>query len=94
MADEAREIIEDLVLQFGIMGTKNKQTVIGTSGLSALERAFSYLGWNDPHRIPESGCQAEGCYQPATCGTPTPDGYKRLCYRHYHKVQLLEFERR
>ena len=86
MADEAREIIEDLVLQFGYRSARNRQTVIGTAGLSALEWAFQFLGWKDPHPIPWAGCQAKGCYQPATCGTPTPDGYKSLCGNHYREI--------
>ncbi len=24
----------------------------------------------------------EKCSSPATCGTPTPDGYRRTCYEH------------
>ncbi len=82
----ARELIIDLCYQFGDRGTKNRQCVLGTSGLSALEDAFAYLGWDQPHPIPDEGCQHKGCYQPATCGTPTGDGYKRLCYDHFKLV--------
>ncbi len=82
----ARELIVDLCYQFGDRGTKNRQCVLGTSGLSALEDAFSFLGWDQPHPIPDEGCQAKNCYAPATCGVPTPDGYMRLCYKHFSMV--------
>ena len=29
----------------------------------------------------------EGCHEYATCGTPTKDGYKRVCYKHYREIQ-------
>lgn len=31
-------------------------------------------------------CMQEGCENEATCGTPTPDGYKRLCGEHYAAI--------
>lgn len=79
---ESREIIEDLLHQFAYDCPHGKLT---TGGLSALEAAFEYVGWSDPHPLDDSLlCQA-GCGNRATCGTPTPDGYKRLCYTHYEK---------
>jgi hypothetical protein len=27
-------------------------------------------------------CAAEDCWQEATAGTPTPDGYKHTCHEH------------
>ncbi len=30
-------------------------------------------------------CEEPGCENEATCGTPTPDGYKRLCGTHFAK---------
>ena len=79
---EAREIIEGLAYQFGFRGVKDGATSLGTAGHSDLERAFAFLGWSDPQPIPEEGCEAEGCVEPATCGTPTPEGYRRLCRSH------------
>ena len=54
-----------------------------TGGLSALEGAFDAMGWDDPYPIPESACDELGCTKRATCGTPTLDGYKRLCGEHF-----------
>lgn len=48
-ADELRETVEDLVLQFAYPTTKNGVPVLTTGGLSALEGAFAVLGWDDPH---------------------------------------------
>ena len=28
-------------------------------------------------------CEVAGCNSVATCGTPTADGYRRLCGRHF-----------
>jgi hypothetical protein len=28
-------------------------------------------------------CDEPGCWKDATCGTPTPDGYRRVCGGHY-----------
>lgn len=27
-------------------------------------------------------CAFDGCAEPATCGTSTPDGYRRTCSKH------------
>ena len=27
-------------------------------------------------------CDEPDCWEPDTCGTPTPDGYRRTCWRH------------
>lgn len=35
-------------------------------------------------------CDEPGCWEPDTCGTPSPEGYRRVCGNHYHKLQLLE----
>jgi hypothetical protein len=59
---------------------------LSTGGLSALEEAFEVLEWDDPHPVPERGCQMPGCEQMGTCGTPTPDGYKRVCGDHFHEL--------
>lgn len=31
----------------------------------------------------QSCCERENCWEQDTCGTPTSDGYKRLCGFHY-----------
>lgn len=81
---ESREIIESLLHQFAY---DNEHGAIGTGGLSALEAAFDYMGWEDPHPLEEELiCNNESCEKTATCGTPTPEGYQRLCYDHYVAV--------
>ena len=78
---ESREIIEDLLHQFAY---DNNHGSIGTGGLSALEAAFDYVGWEDPHPLEEELiCNNKACDRRATCGTPTDEGYQRLCYDHY-----------
>ena len=84
--DSPEEVIEDLLWQFAYRGEKDGRLVLCTGGLSALESAFVAVGWNDPHPVPELECQAEDCHKEATCGRPTPDGYKRLCGDHYRQI--------
>ena len=79
-----REILEDLVNQFAYEGKPvNGVASITPGGSSALQWAFKVLGYLDPHPMPHKQCQATGCTAHATCGTPTPGGYKRLCATHY-----------
>jgi len=40
----------------------------------------------------ENMCNVPGCDKPATCGTPTKDGYKRLCGNHYSKLKPRDIE--
>lgn len=47
--DVLREALVGMVLQFAHRGQCDGYTVLGTGGLSALERAFAALGWDDPH---------------------------------------------
>ena len=65
---------------------------ISTGGLSTLERAFDILGWNDPHPVPECECEVPGCHEYANCGTPTKDGYKRVCGKHFAELTHKEAE--
>ena len=81
--DDPAEVIEDLLCQFAYRTKKNGRLALTTGGLSALESGFCAIGWDDPHPIPDAECQRDGCHEEATCGTPTPDGYKRLCGEHY-----------
>lgn len=34
-----------------------------------------------------SACMVDDCKQDASCGTPTPDGYKWLCSTHYAETE-------
>ncbi len=61
-----------------------------TGGLSALEGAFSVLGWKDPYPCPENKCKYGKCKEWATCGTPTKNGYKRVCFKHYQIIEKEE----
>ena len=86
--EEAKEIIIDLLNQFAYTGKKDGRAILTTGGLSALECGFSFVGWDDPHFIPERECQHPGCFDLASCGTPTPGGYKWLCSKH-----AMDFEK-
>lgn len=77
------EIIEDLTTRFAYRGQHKGRFALYTGGLSALEHAFSALGWDDPHYAPEYECQIKGCHKEATCGTNTKAGYKRVCTDHW-----------
>jgi len=83
--DELMEIIETLVNQFAYRSSKG----LNTGGLSALEIGFETLGWDDPHFDKFYICQIDGCKEPHTCGTPTPDGYKLVCVEHFRN-KLIE----
>lgn len=80
--DTMREFAEDVAYQFGYYGQYNGRLHIGNGGLSTLEWAFDILGWENPHPVPECECEIDGCHEHATCGSPTKDGYKRMCGRH------------
>ena len=74
-----RDALEDMCQQFAYPGIGPS---LITGGLSALEDAFAVLGWDDPHPVPERGCDEPGCTRIATCGTPTPEGYRTSCSEH------------
>jgi hypothetical protein len=84
--ERLREAREDMLYQFAGDSTRDGHPVFCTDGLSALEGAFAALGWDDPYTPPnveQIQCQHPGCPQRSTCGTPTPEGYKRFCGDHY-----------
>jgi len=80
--DAARETVLDMTTQFAYECDMKKGAALTAGGLSALEGAFSLLGWDDPHMTPERECQHKGCHKHAHCGMTTPDGYKWLCSEH------------
>lgn len=82
-AQNLLENVRDLVEQFAYKITNKGRAAYTTGGLSALEAGFAALGWDDPRPAPECECQHPDCHEWATCGTPTKDGYKFLCYHHY-----------
>lgn len=83
---DMREFAEEVVYQFGYYCQNGGRLHITHGGLSTLEHAFDILGWENPHPVPECECEIEGCHEHATCGTPTADGYKRVCGRHFAKM--------
>ena len=90
--EEIKEFAEDVAYQFGYYFPIKDMLYISTGGLSTLERAFDILGWNDPHPVPECECEVPGCHEHATCGTPTKDGYKRVCGKHFAELYRDEAE--
>ena len=84
--EEIKGFAEDVAYQFGYYFPIKDILYISTGGLSTLERAFRILGWNDPHPVPECECEFPGCHKHATCGTPTKDGYKRVCGKHFAEL--------
>ena len=89
---EIKGFAEDVAYQFGYYFPIKDILYISTGGLSTLERAFWILGWNDPHPVPECECEVPGCHEHATCGTPTKDGYKRVCGKHFAVLYREEAE--
>ena len=90
--EEIKEFAEDVAYQFGYYFPIKDILYISTGGLSTLEWAFRILGWNDPHPVPECECEVPGCHEYATCGTPTKDGYKRVCGKHFAELYRDEAE--
>ena len=84
--EEIKGFAEDVAYQFGYYFPIKDILYISTGGFSTLEWAFRILGWNDPHPVPECECEVPGCHEHATCGTPTKDGYKRVCGKHFAEL--------
>ena len=82
-----RDFAEDVVYQFGYYCHNGGRLHITHGGLSTLEWAFDILGWENPHPVPEFECELDGCHEHATCGTPTDDGYKFVCHKHYREIE-------
>ena len=90
--EEIKGFAEDVAYQFGYYFPIKDMLYISTGGFSTLEWAFRILGWNDPHPVPECECEFPGCHEHATCGTPTKDGYKRVCGKHFAELYRDEAE--
>ena len=90
--EEIKGFAEDVAYQFGYYLPIKDILYISTCGLSTLERAFDILGWNDPHPATECECEVPGCHEHANCGTPTKDGYKRVCGKHFAELTRKEAE--
>lgn len=91
--EEIKSFVEDVVSQFAYrIKSIDGHAAYSSGGLSTMETAFAILGWDEPHLCPECECEATGCHEWATCGTPTKDGYKRLCGKHFTKLIREEAE--
>ena len=90
--EEIKGFAEDVAYQFGYYFPIKDMLYISTGWLYTLEWAFRILGWNDPHPVPECECEVPGCHEHATCGTPTKDGYKRVCGKHFVELCREEAE--
>lgn len=88
--DDMKSFAEDVVYQFGYYCQNKGRLHITHGGLSTLEWAFDILGWENPHPVPECECEIDGCHEHATCGSPTKDGYKRMCGKHLAKMGRRE----
>ena len=87
MKNDLIEFAEDVAYQFGYYCQNKGRLHITHGGLSTLELAFDILVWENPHPVPECECEIDGCHEYATCGTPTKDSYKRVCYKHWKEIQ-------
>ena len=85
---DPREYAEDVAYQFGYQIMHKGEPALSTGGLSTLEWTFGILEWDDPHPVPNSACQWEGCNQWACSGAKTRMGYKRLCGEHFTRERI------
>ncbi len=89
-----KEALEDMVWQFAHRGIKNKRAILYTGGLSALEGAFSVLGWDNPKYFDDDYngvfCDVEGCpgWVVAQGGMWADAGYWCLCSQHCQDARL------
>lgn len=86
---KAHWVVEGLVTQFACW-SDGKNPGFVTGGLSALEDAFDFLGWDEPHFIKECCCDEPGCRKQATCGIPTKEKYRSVCGDHYSALSSLK----
>lgn len=85
--DELREVVNDLVWQFGYRVVNKGRPSITSGGLSALEDAFDTLGWDDPHFLDEdeqkgATCEIAGCVEFRVAGARWDGLYVGLCSSH------------
>ena len=95
MRMDVKVALESMVWQFSYRGTKNGKSILYTGGLSALEEAFSALGWSDPKYFNEDEianciCDVKGCagWVAAQGGMWSETGYWCLCTEHCEDYRL------
>jgi hypothetical protein len=81
------EALEGCAWQFGHRTTIDGKPVLTAAGLSDLEIAFSVLGWDDPHPLPEADvasqtCDIAGCDRWISGSWHWDGVYVRLCSEH------------
>lgn len=82
--NEIREALETMVWQFAYRGVKNNKPALWTAGLSALEDAFSALGWAEPHYVDEiCECDIEGCHNWYSPQIDWDGVYCLICDEHF-----------
>lgn len=90
-SNEYREALEDMVYQFAyrIDGKGRIPPRLGNMGLSALEHAFSVLGWDNAQDMPDSSCDIKRCQRWPHAGVPFPNGdYLSLCSEHRAMMEI------
>lgn len=82
-----QDALADMVLQFAYHLDNPPRITAGR--LSVLEHAFNVLEWPDPKEVPRLKCQYRNCTKTATSGTPTKEGYKQVCGKHFDVLTRL-----
>lgn len=86
-----REALADMAWQFGYRTTISGAAALHTGGVSALERAFALLGWDDPYMAPDSSqCDINNCHDWSSSGLLWGDLYLWLCSEHAMLSQQAE----
>ena len=86
--DNYKEALEEMVWQFAHRSVgKGNKSILWSGGLSALERAFKALGWDNPKVIPDTDgliCDVKRCsgWVEAQGGMWADTGYWCLCAEH------------
>lgn len=81
------DALNSMCWQFAYRVVNRGKRTLTTGGLSALERAFDALEWDDPY-YPEGtkGCSAPDCEEWGTGGHPHETGYYFTCAEHWDYV--------
>jgi len=90
-----KDALEEMVCQFAHRGVKDGKSVLHTGGLSALETAFTALGWSDPKNLEDRDgdtCDVEGCaaWVETQGGMWRESGYWCLCREHSYAYRKGE----
>jgi len=82
-----KDALEGMIWQFAYRGNTRTtgEPMLYCGGLSALEDAFSALGWDDPHIIedPSLECDVEGCHRFSGPSVTWDGMYSMICTEHH-----------